>query len=468
MIFRTMKWLLLMVFLSVTCYQLQAQVQDNHFMYVQTENNQPFYVRLNGKVFSSTTGGYVILPKLASGDYQLNIGFPKNEYPEEEYHISLNEHNEGFLLKKLDNKWSLLNIESLALIEGSSTAPEMQVKVQSDPFSSMLANVVKDSSLLKENIPVVPTQPKVDSGEKTQTTFTTSDSQKVERTEVLTVIPDQSKENSITETQTTFATSDSEKVEHKKDVAVVPTPEPEPQPEKQDYNQKQSTSVANISVSTNQKPFTRLLVMNEKDGLDLIYLDNKENDTIRLFMPVANLHSTPEQQPRIIYNPEPKDSQSFTITPTVVNPDDFKTKEATAEKPTEEKKLDKIIYSPEDKPIGQDSEKVKSSQVIQSSEVNSDCVNFATDNDFLKLRKRMAAETDNDKMLDVARKIFKNKCFSTEQIRNLSYLFLDDEGRYRFFDLAYAFTSDSNQYNTLQSQLKDPYYINRFKAMIHK
>lgn len=461
-----MKRLLLMVFLSVTCYQLQAQ--DNHFMYVQTENNQPFYVRLNGKVFSSTTGGYVILPKLASGDYQLNIGFPKNEYPEEEYHISLNEHNEGFLLKKLDNKWSLLNIESLALIEGSSAAPEMQVKIQSDPFSSMLANVVKDSSLLKENIPKVATPPKVDIVEKTQTTFATSDSQKVEHTEGLIVIPDQSKENSVTETQTTFATSDSEKVEHKEVVTVLPTAEPKPQSEKQNYNQKSSSTVANSSVPTDQKPFTRLLVMNEKGGLDLIYLDNKENDTIRLFMPVANLRSTSEQQPKIIYNPEPKESQSYTITPTVVNPDDFKTKVATAEQPTEEKKLDKIIYNPEETPIGQNSEKVKRSQVIQSPEVNSDCVNIATDNDFLRLRKRMAAETDNDKMLDVARKYFKNKCFSTEQIRNLSYLFLDDEGRYRFFDLAYAFTSDSNQYYTLESQLKDPYYINRFKAMIHK
>ena len=37
-----------------------------------------------------------------------------------------------------------------------------------------------------------------------------------------------------------------------------------------------------------------------------------------------------------------------------------------------------------------------------------------------------------------------------------------------FFDAAYPFTSDSDQYNSLKSQLSDEYYINRFKAMIHK
>ena len=71
-------------------------------------------------------------------------------------------------------------------------------------------------------------------------------------------------------------------------------------------------------------------------------------------------------------------------------------------------------------------------------------------------------------MIEAARKFFKLKCYSTEQIKNLSYLFLTEEGKYLFFDMAYAFTSDSNLYETLQSQFQDPYYLNRFKAMIRK
>ena len=100
--------------------------------------------------------------------------------------------------------------------------------------------------------------------------------------------------------------------------------------------------------------------------------------------------------------------------------------------------------------------------------INSDCKDVANKNDFLRIRKRMAAEKDNDAMVLAAKKVFKTKCFSTEQIRNLSYLFLSDEGRYMFFDAAYPYTSDMEKFPTLISQLKDEYYINRFEAMIQK
>ena len=69
-------------------------------------------------------------------------------------------------------------------------------------------------------------------------------------------------------------------------------------------------------------------------------------------------------------------------------------------------------------------------------------------------------------MISVARKAFKSNCFSTEQIKNLSVLFLKEDGRYRFFDAAYPFVYDSQNFSSLQSQLTDEYLINRFKAMI--
>src|SRR5665213_991180 len=104
-------------------------------------------------------------------------------------------------------------------------------------------------------------------------------------------------------------------------------------------------------------------------------------------------------------------------------------------------------------------------KVVKSSTSNSDCKAFADNDDFLRLRKKMASESSDDNMIKIAKRAFHSKCFSTEQIKNLSFLFLTDEGKYKFFDEAYAFTSDSDQYDTLQSQLKDSYYSNRFKAM---
>jgi hypothetical protein len=69
-------------------------------------------------------------------------------------------------------------------------------------------------------------------------------------------------------------------------------------------------------------------------------------------------------------------------------------------------------------------------------------------------------------MLTAAKKVLKAKCFTTDQIKNLGVLFLTDEGKYKFFDLAYPFVSDSYNFKSLELQLKEAYYIERFKAMI--
>ncbi len=99
--------------------------------------------------------------------------------------------------------------------------------------------------------------------------------------------------------------------------------------------------------------------------------------------------------------------------------------------------------------------------------VNSDCKNLATQNDFLKLRKKMAAEGTDEEMVDIAKKVFRSKCFTTEQVKNLSVLFLKDDGKYKFFDAAYPFVSDSNNFSSLETQLSDTYFISRFKAMVN-
>ena len=78
----------------------------------------------------------------------------------------------------------------------------------------------------------------------------------------------------------------------------------------------------------------------------------------------------------------------------------------------------------------------------------------------------MAAETSDENMITEARKYFKTKCFSAQQVRNLSLLFLNDEGKYRFFDMAYPYVTDPANFSALETELKDPYYINRFRAML--
>ena len=94
------------------------------------------------------------------------------------------------------------------------------------------------------------------------------------------------------------------------------------------------------------------------------------------------------------------------------------------------------------------------------------CATLAKDNDFFKLRKQMAAVDGDDKMLAEAKAVFKDKCFTTQQVKNLGALFLTDAGKLNFFVAGYYHVSDKNNYNTLQSELREETYISQFKAML--
>lgn len=446
------------IILLISVFALHAQAQQIHFVYLQTENGQPFYVKLNNRVISSSLSGYLILSNLIDGDYQLVIGFPKNEFPENTFHISVDKQNEGFLLKNFGEKgWSLFNMQSLALLPGSNSnvvVVAAPAKVQNDPFSKMLANVVKDSSILQNNEPVVA----------------------VKDTPVL--------QNNAVVSDNNVVTNDT-------------------------ANNKITASEPASTGSPSIPSITKVLSENDPEGMQMVYVDKNEfkNDTVRIFIPVEKEKSektedTVSLENKALNPPPGTDSSLLTITPTVIIKPDTDTvtlindtikvykqpvknnsvTEAIKDSSAKDSSASKDNKAPVEVAIAEPVEK-KSSQnpkikkedaiivlpkVVTASKVNSDCKGFATDEDFLKLRKKMAAENNNDEMIKAAKKIFRTKCFSTEQIKNLSFLFLTDEGKYSFFDAAYAFASDSDQYHLLVSQMSDAYYVNRFNAMIHK
>jgi hypothetical protein len=425
-----------------------ARAQQTHFVYLQTESGQPFYVKINNKVVSSSPAGYLILPKLSDGDYKLNIGFPKKEFPEENFQILIDKKNEGYLLKNFGEKgWGLFNMQSYRVVMGgtSGAIASSPKNLQDDPFSRMLANVVKDSAILEKKEPLKEVEPvtaKVDSS-----------------------------------------------------VAIVEKSEPL------------------------LSPATRFLSKKNKEGMEMIYIDRNQNgnDTIRIFIPsekpiintenvdagvVQNpkLSNTSLPEPSSVMIEQPVTSQMKSDTSlvvalekknmvenkdsvipqkmeevmqpkinsqdSVIKPGVEMTKKDEVKK--DEVKKDDVKKDDVKKNDVKKDEIVVLPKVVQSSTINSDCKAFAANEDFLKLRKKMASENSEDNMIKIAKKAFHSKCFSTEQIKNLSFLFLTNSGKYMFFDLAYPFASDSDQYNTLESQLTDSYYLNRFKAMIHK
>src|SRR3954451_4448634 len=93
--------LLLSAFMTLS---LAVHAQQKHFIYIQADNQQLFSVELNGKYYSSSSIGYIILPKLSDSTYTLKINFAKNSYPEQSFKIDVNGKDYGYALKNFGDK----------------------------------------------------------------------------------------------------------------------------------------------------------------------------------------------------------------------------------------------------------------------------------------------------------------------------------------------------------------------------
>ena len=409
----------LLFLLSFTCFS-----QQNHFIYFQSDNRQPFFIKSDNKIYSSSPSGYAILSKLTDGDYKLIIGFPKNSSPEQAFSVSVDKNDLGFVLKNFGDKgWGLFNLQSMGVImAGEAPVKKNMVTVEhsDDPFSKMLANVVHDSTINeKEPLKEPP--------------------QKVKETE---------------------------KIEDPKIPVSI-----EPQ-------------AANTQMSEVSK-ITRTSKKKNKDGYQLVYLDQSASgkDTIRVFLPIDKpekklpadtlSNATPVSQAQSKEAPLPakpmqeispdkpilKAEQVMPADTPVLKPgsilvDKSENTSAKNDSDVSRKEVEKIKRAPENK-----------KEVVM---INSDCKSLASEDDFMKLRKKMVSEKNDDDMIRVSKKTFRIKCFTTEQVKSLGSLFLKDEGKYLFFETSYPFISDSGNFGSLESQLSDVRYINRFRALIQK
>lgn len=394
---------IIFLFIIFTFSFTNISAQQNHFLYFQNESKQPFYIRIDDKIFNSSSSGYLIVPKLKERDYKLVFGSSKNEWSEQSLDYYVNK-DAGFLIKNFADKgWGLFDLQTLnpVMPVQQQTANSIESKTKTtetknDNFSEMLATVVNDSTIKQKDVVI-----------------------KKDEKEVL-------KENVADTVQPILST--------------IPS-------------NTQVTEAAQTPYSV----ITKSLQKKNKDGMEMIYTDeyNNNKDTIRILISNEVVKAGAEEKKETIEiakidtNKKTQEQQETNESSTKTQPNN--TSVVIADTTKKIIKEDKLEFLP-----------------ATSGMPNSNCKQYATEDDFLKLRKKMAAENNNEDMIKVAKKIFKSRCFTTENIKNLSALFLNDEGRYNFFDAAYPYVSDADTFNILEKQLSDVYYIKRFQAMIHR
>ncbi len=398
-----------MLFSALSCF-----AQQYHFVYIQADNQQPFYIKYSGKNYSSSFIGYLILPKLSDGNFSIQVGFPKDLYSEQTFNLSVAGKDLGFALKNFNDKgWGLFNFQTTDIVMNvnSSAASEVMAKPvtttnTSNPFGNMLADAINDSTLNQQR--VVPKDSAANATAKHVAPALFSDTLSNNKPV---------KQDSVLTTSKTVG-SDSAKTTDTSPADQV------------------KTTDAIIKSSENKT----------NSGTDLTFLDNTSRDTIHAFIPASDTVKTPTKE---AINAEVKTPANDTAKSNSGNP--FFNTNGTQTNTQQPAKLDTA-----------NSNGVANSSVI----TNSNCQKMLSSYDADRLKKKIISLHSQEEILAAVKKSLRDKCLTTEQVKDFGNLFLSDENRYGFYDAVYPNVSDYFNFPQLQGTLMDTYYKNRFKALL--
>ncbi len=378
----------IIVFLMLTALALKSQ--QTHFIYIQSEDKQPFYLRLKEKIISSSESGYLIAPKLEQGQLNFTLGFPKNAWPSSSYSLEIENKDLGFQLKKVDSlTWALYNIQTsdlLSPIEVNKVSNQI-IETSTDEFTNILAEVSNTPSVKQKKI------------------------------------------NSENNLATSEQIIDSNSIAKENSGLIL----------KNVTNDKDSAVIVGVRVPVETKS---VVIKEKKERKSKI-----KSDPSNIKQDFSYLDSTGRS---LTYTIKDGDKEDHVVV--------FISYEKPLVFPKEEP--DSMILVEVEQIITPDAIQAEVKQVIR-------CSANAEEKDFLKLRRKMTQEDNEEKMIDVAEKSFKDKCYSTDQVRYLAVLFINEENRLAFIKMSVSYVSDLALFSTLQQLFNTEKNINSFKEITY-
>lgn len=474
---------------------LSAQ-DPSYFVYIQHEKQQPFYVKVDGKLLSSSLKGYVILPKLQAGKVPVTVGFPKSEAPEQQFVIRLNGSRDyGYLLKSTgDKEYTLYDLQTFATLKSGGGAPPPPAE------DVAITRVTSETSTEEQKELINNVQADVEAAlaKKTDTAEPKS---------------------SEPAKKSSFATAlDKVVTDDRPEDMPLEIPKPKPAPPPVTETVPVAAAVTEGEAPAVKKPRNRKrgkerepLTEEEQALLSNVLEDEKKaaaDEALQVSDTTATAAAQPEGgEPRPVEEPvkekkerkskkkrdqpEPEfiDFGSAPATTPAAAPAEVagevateaagETAEMSAKEAREAKRLKKkaereaAIREGEIKDSIANAEFNKGEVTEEKKKpelnmVNSDCRKVLEVDDFRKLLRTMNGKKTDEDMVDAFRRSTRSLCVSTEQVRALTQLIATEENRYQLLDAAYARTYDSQNFAGLADLLKEDYYKGRFKAMLKK
>lgn len=439
----------LLIFLLTVVIATGVQAQKEYFVYLQSEENKPFYVRMNEKTYSSSSSGYLILSKMRDSSHTFRVGWPSGGDDQVYFTVPVAGRDRGFLLKNFPGQgWGLFDLQNLELLK-SHGAPAEKGTVRMEPkevsaFTDVLSRAANDPSLRMQEVRTIPPQPALVNTDSLLARATEEQNRQAESSQVKSeparVDTVDARADSTVPNKDVAIKEEEVAIKVEENIAEPAAPAQRPavdsiadlkKPEQELLvAEKEDSTAMGLSQPTIEKPLsfdrstvTRKSESSTTEGFSLIFEDRYADgriDTVKITIPNSRLPWQQEEQKKPV---------------------------------AEERKFLDIPVSAAD-----------SVPVLEKKQ--NDCRYQATESDFLKLRRQMASETTDDGMIREARKAFVQKCYSVKQVRNLGALFLNDAARFQFFEAAQNHVSDLENFPGLGEELKNEYYLRRFKGLI--
>jgi len=490
------------LFLIVITFCIRLQAQQGYLITIDADDNQPFSVILGKNNYNSSSVGHLVLSNLKDSTYQLTIKFPKSVYPDHFFTVEINKKDKGYQLKKNAEKgWSMQDLQTMVWVRADKveqgetfTGQQHSSGKSKDAFALMMAAVVNDTAVLFTTPHQTETAKKPEENKKNKQPSPENEKQtgiaiNDKKSDSLTVLPPAPKKTPDDSLLVVNKeTKNSPEKAKQTETAVTTSPKPASDPLKKaavpvvakkgadgkttnpkPANQKKADSTAIVkktdTVSKKIAPRSTITQLSErwtKEAREFVFIDSNEGiatDTIKILIELTVVEDknpaldTTEKKPIVITAAADKtDKKAVPDSSPVVN------------------KVKDSISAPVPPVKSPDTVTAKKSVKVDSAKkvviINSDCRYFASEADVDKLRIKLLAENDLYERIVIARKVFRTKCFTTKQIKALTELFVTDKARYGFFDAAYPFVSDTENFRQLVELLTDEYYINRFKMMV--
>ncbi len=152
------------LFLIIFQLGIISLLNAQHYLFIEADGQQPFYIKRGSEAYSSTASGFLILSKLTAKEIDFIIGFPNKLYPEVSFKVNGLDRDRGFLLKQDEGKgWVLIDRAGSGMIAGGAVTPQLFSAVSGNSsagFADLLADATGDKSLLEKTsyTPTTPTK----------------------------------------------------------------------------------------------------------------------------------------------------------------------------------------------------------------------------------------------------------------------------------------------------------------------